>query len=135
MGAEGTSNACPPRRPRGEVAFLLKELRTHAARFDARDYWMNGSWDLEALREDADLQCNDHWSHEETLWQTDAVSSAIDSPRKRATTPLPERSPSPEYPIFAEVQSQRLAFTLSRGFRTASNLGRFAKSSLRADSD
>jgi len=52
--AVSTEAACP--QPQGEAAVLLAELQAAAPELDARDYWVSDAWDLEALREDVQLQ-------------------------------------------------------------------------------
>merc|ERR1719235_888625 len=52
--ADGAANATDEME--GEVAELLAELSSKACNFDATDYWVDGDWDLESLREDVQQQ-------------------------------------------------------------------------------
>merc|ERR1711966_20278 len=51
--------AGPWRQPEGEAAELLVELAGAAEFFDPSDYWVDESWDLEALWEDVRQQRDD----------------------------------------------------------------------------
>jgi len=137
---EGSRGSAPPwTKPKGEAARLLKELHTNAQHFDVKDYWVNGAWDLEGLREDAEVQREERWAHEEHLWRQDAAVPTATSPQRVhvvvADDSQQDRSPSPEYPIFSSVQPQRLALTVTGSFSSVPRVGRFAKSTLRAESD
>merc|ERR1712216_550145 len=47
---------CARSPPEGEAAALLAQLAANCPRFDPGDYWVNDSWDLQALREDVELE-------------------------------------------------------------------------------
>jgi len=142
--ADSTSAAAaakPWRGAEGPVAILLEELSANAAHFDAGDYWVNGAWDLEALREDVEQQREDRCAHDASLWCREpcADTAAPSSTRQDVDEIKPreavhERSPSPEYPVFASARCQTL-IALPCGSIESQQTGRFAKMSSSPDSD
>jgi hypothetical protein len=101
-------------QPTGEVADLLEELAASASCFDAGDYWIGCSWDIEGLREDAEQLRQERYAYEENIWRTDINMGDItpSDAKDLALMASPQRSPSPEldYPIFTRQQPLKLTF-------------------------
>jgi hypothetical protein len=123
---EASSGTCVREHPQGEVASLLIGLADNAGHFDSGDYWVDGAWDLEALREDAEQQRQERWAHEEGLWRRNQSTAELDNAGLQDSCPAEpcrslsglssrERSPSPEYPIFSELHNRGIAINLPRG--------------------
>jgi len=142
---EASSRTCVREHPQGEVASLLIELADNAGHFDSGDYWVDGAWDLEALREDAEQQRQERWAHEEGLWRRNQSTAELDTAGLQDSCPAEpcrsqsdlssrERSPSPEYPIFSELHNRGIAINLSRGSTKGVCAGSGAKQNLMATS-
>lgn len=102
--------------PPEEVLRLLEELSASATGFDAGDYWIDGAWDLEGLREDVEQLHEEQQICEESQSRSRAqtgVQAQIGTTSDGAEHELCEsaqrsESPDPEYPIFVRPEPVRL---------------------------
>lgn len=107
--------------PEGEVAQLLAELSAAANHFDASDYWVNGCWDLEGLKEDVGQQRDDHALYPEEVLPSSPSTQLVPSggaaecngqlqESDSAAVSLVDSTPSEEYPIFRRPRLLVLPF-------------------------
>jgi len=101
--AQGVSGATP--EPEGEVAELLAELALVAEALDPADYWSDGAWDVEVLKDDVQMQraelqraeATANASHEENeldevAWYSQYAQSGSDGEEPWVDTELPDNA-------------------------------------------
>jgi len=76
-------------RPSAEVAALLEELSTCVEDSDPSDYWVNGEWDIEGLRDDVELGRKEKKVHQ----RCDGIDQRSEASTVTADSDAPTKSP------------------------------------------
>jgi hypothetical protein len=95
-------------QPPEEVARLLEELAASATAFDAGDYWIDGAWDLEGLREDVEQLHEEQQICKESQFRIQACTTVQAESGPIEVSPQRSSSPEVDYPIFVRPQPMRL---------------------------
>jgi len=95
--------------PPEEVARLLEELAMSAKGFDAGDYWIDGAWDVEGLREDVEQLHQEQHICEESRSRNHTCTNTVAENEPDKTSAQRSESPEPDYPIFLRPQPMKLS--------------------------